>query len=263
MSTHDSADDSRWFLGGAARRPGRIGLVCLPHAGGAASAYRTWLAGLGEHLNILPVQLPGRENRISTPFAEDLDTLVADLTRVVLRREPGEIALFGHSMGAVIATRLCAALEQRGRPVRHLFVSGHFGTGPWPSDERLVVPPTAHDEVLVRSVSVLDPAAAALFEHPELRALMLPVLRSDLRLMHGASLTGLRVDAPVTALAGTDDPVVRDLGGWAGLSRTDSAVYRLPGSHFYLAEQGELLGRIIRERLGLTEATVIGPDPAR
>lgn len=251
MSTHDNGDGSRWFLGGVGGRTGRVALVCLPHAGGSASAYRTWLGGLSPHVDVLPVQLPGRENRINVPFADSLDALLRDLTRVVLELERADVALFGHSMGAVIATKLCASLERSGRPVRHLFVSGHFGTGPWPSDARLIVPPSAHDDVLVDSLTVLDPTARPLYEHPEMRALMLPVLRSDLRLLHDATLAGIRVDAPVTALAGLDDPVVADLSGWTGISRTDCAVYRLPGSHFYLAGQGAELGRIVRHRLGL------------
>ncbi|MEQ4304376.1 alpha/beta fold hydrolase [Plantactinospora sp. B6F1] len=251
MSAQDGGDMLRWFLGGPQTRPDRISLLCLPHAGGAASSYRAWLCDLTPHVDVLPIQLPGRENRMSVPFAESLDALIADLTAVIARAELTDLALFGHSMGAVLATRLCTALEQSGRPVRHLFVSGHFGTGPWPADARLSVSPTATDEELLGSLAVLDPAAAPRYGHAELAAMILPILRADLRLLHGISLAGVTVDAPVTALAGTDDPVVVDLAGWAGVSRTDHALYRLPGNHFYLASQGPELSRIVCHRLGL------------
>jgi surfactin synthase thioesterase subunit len=251
MSKHNGDDAARWFLGGVSTRPDRVPLVCLPHAGGSASAYRTWLADLTGSVDVLPIQLPGRETRINVPFAEDLDGLIHNLTGVIAAAGLTDVALFGHSMGAVIATKLCAALERTGRPVRHLFVSGHFGTGPWPTDARLIQAPTAPDDDLVASLTLLDPAAEPLYGHPELRAMVLPILRSDLRLLEHATLTGVRVDAPVTALAGAEDPVVGDLHGWSGISRTGCAVYRLPGGHFYFAGQGAELRRIVCHRLGV------------
>jgi hypothetical protein len=45
--------------------------------------------------------------------------------------------------------------------------------------------------------------------------------------------------------------VVVDLCGWTGVSRTDCALFRLPGSHFYLAGEGPELSRIVCHRLGL------------
>ena len=40
-------------------------LFCLPCAGGGASAFRAWRDGLPASIDLCPVQLPGRENRLN------------------------------------------------------------------------------------------------------------------------------------------------------------------------------------------------------
>ena len=54
-----------WFLSAGSRDPAPVQLFCLPYAGGGASAFRRWPAEFGPDVEVLPVQLPGRENRIS------------------------------------------------------------------------------------------------------------------------------------------------------------------------------------------------------
>ena len=50
------------------RRPNaRIRLFCFPHAGGGTSAFRMWSEGLPSTVEVCPIQLPGREGRISEP----------------------------------------------------------------------------------------------------------------------------------------------------------------------------------------------------
>ncbi len=249
-----SGAGSRWILGsGQLRHP--VALVCLPHGGGTASAYRSWLAPLSDEVDVLPVQLPGRETRIDVPFATDMEELVAELAEDLARRELADIALFGHSMGAVIATKLCVVLEQAGRQVRHLVVSGHPGRPPRPENPRLKVGFAPDDRALLDSLEELDSAAGERFALAEFRELFLPVLRADMRMLMNTSWGDERVDAPITAVGGVDDPLLpdHDLSRWALISRTDCATYWLPGDHFYLAdpERSQELARIVRERLGI------------
>jgi pyochelin biosynthetic protein PchC len=43
-------------------------LVCFPHAGAVASAYRTWPMGLPSDVGVMAVRYPGREERFDDPF---------------------------------------------------------------------------------------------------------------------------------------------------------------------------------------------------
>ena len=51
-------------------------LICLPYAGGGASTFVKWQAAFGSRLEVLPVQLPGRENRVAEPLIHDFQEAV-------------------------------------------------------------------------------------------------------------------------------------------------------------------------------------------
>ncbi|CAM3748321.1 thioesterase II family protein [Kibdelosporangium persicum] len=249
----------KWIFGNPARRRHPVQLVCLPHAGGTASKYRSWLAALNDYVDVLPVQLPGRENRILEPLVTDLDELVGQITEAVMNAELPDIALFGHSMGAILATRVCQSLDRHDVPVRHLFVSGHPGPGNRISmGSPFAVTYAATDEALLDSVALLDASAREMLGDAELRAMFLGILRSDLRVVRNAPLDGIRVRAPITVFGGTDDPLLagRNLANWATATTADLEVHRLPGEHFYLATQADAIAEVVCRRLGLHSGEV-------
>src|SRR5262249_32070036 len=78
------------------------GLFCFHHAGGTASAFRTWRGELGPAVAVLPVQLPGRERRAAEPRFTQMAALVADLDRHLDGMLDPPYAFYGHSMGAIV-----------------------------------------------------------------------------------------------------------------------------------------------------------------
>ncbi len=252
----------KWFLADTAALRHEIQLVCFPHSGGCASTYREWLAELSPFADVIPVQLPGRENRIREPFVTDMRILVNEVAEVLLKADFRQVALFGHSMGAVIAVKVCEAIEQAGIKAAHLFVSGHEAPPVTPRLYRsrpevpFAVPPEASDATLMSALTALDPGLADRLTSSELRAIFLPVLRADMRLLYSAPLGGELLDAPVTVLAGRDDPYLRDydLADWARVTRADCVTRWLPGHHFYLDEQGPAMAGLMLERLGVSSA---------
>ncbi|MFI5823350.1 thioesterase II family protein [Streptomyces rishiriensis] len=242
-------DVDRWFLGGLDRAWGDTQLLCLPHSGGNGSSYRAWLAAAEPDVDVVPVQLPGRETRLAEPPFTDQPTLIAELTDVVRRAGFNRIALFGHSMGAVLAVNLCRALERAGTPVAHVFVSGHGGPSQRPEAS---FPTDAPDETILDALGATGaPNYEALLQYPELRRMVLRVIRADLGLVLTGFVAGPPVQAPITVLNGKDDPTPAgwDLDEWATMTHDTCTSHRLPGDHFYLVGQGEEVARIIRASL--------------
>ncbi len=224
--------------------------MCLPHAGGGASSYRDWLGGLAGAADVIPVQLPGRENRIREPLPASMSALVDELTEAVALASFTQVVLFGHSLGAVIATKLSEALEARGTPVRHLFVSGYPGPGQIPAWHAVRMA-GADDAVLLESLADIDAAQSTKLDNEELRAIALAAIRADLRLASTCRFGAERLASPITVVGGVSDPLLagQNLSRWGELTRGDCTVFRLPGDHFYLATQGRALAGIIRGRL--------------
>jgi medium-chain acyl-[acyl-carrier-protein] hydrolase len=89
-------------------------------------------------------------------------------------------------------------------------------------------------------------------EHPELMALMLPVLRADFELVQTfVYMDGPPLECPITALGGVMDALVprEDLEMWGALTCAPFELRMLPGDHFFLhVSQREVL-RVVSDAL--------------
>src|SRR4051794_36920377 len=113
---------SPWFVVPTPRPDARRRLFCLPHAGGGAAAFRRWADGMAAAVEVVAVQPPGRETRFREPPFTDWRSLVVSLADALPADRP--FALFGHSLGALLAFELARELRRRGGPPPdHLFVA--------------------------------------------------------------------------------------------------------------------------------------------
>src|SRR5689334_12264620 len=163
---------SAWIPFGATTT-GQMRLLCLPHAGAGALAYRTWGAGLAPHVDVWPVQPPGREHRVrQTPY-DRLEPLVTDLARDLIAVLEPPYAVFGHSVGALVAFELVRQLQRLGGPPPvHLFVAGrHAPQQPYHLKEMHEAP---LDE-LAREIAGLGGTPATFLNDPDFLADMAPL----------------------------------------------------------------------------------------
>jgi pyochelin biosynthetic protein PchC len=217
----------------------RLRIVCLPHAGGAASWFRDWGQSLPDGVELWAVQYPGRENRLGDPLPGGWDRFADDATEGVRQLLDRPVVLFGHSMGALIgyevATRLTGGRERDA--VRRLVVSGTAA----PHRNQVFAghedAATLDDDGLVRLLRHLGVEGIGLLDDPAMRSVMLPAIRNDLRLVQAYRAERpqpLRID--VTALVGQADPFVcaDQVRAWSALTSGRFRYRALPGGHFYL-----------------------------
>jgi medium-chain acyl-[acyl-carrier-protein] hydrolase len=249
MSTasNDPAAD-QWLHPGKASTAPRVRLVCLPYAGGGTATFHAWPARLPADVEVRPVRLPGREDRLTEPAYTDMDALVHDLCAGLapLYDPPAvPLAFFGHSMGALIAFELCRRLADRA-PVARLIVSGH-GAPHLPATHRLHTLP---DEQLVSAIGAYGGLRPEVLESPELRKLFLATLRADFQLVETYRHTkGDPLELAISTWSGSrDDNVPFDqVAEWNGYS-TQPVRHRIfPGGHFFL-DHGDVL-RVLAEEL--------------
>lgn len=222
----------------------RLRLLCFPQVGGSASFYRGWAAPLAEAgVELLGVQYPGRENRMAEPPHTDMASLVDAF--VAAFDVAGPIAVFGHSMGASIAHEVTRRLDG----VTRLIVSGreapHLHE---PSEPAAYELPDADLVTLLRS---LGGTPSAVWDEPELRDLLLPVIRADYALIERyLPAPHAPMAVPVTAITGDADPYVTpvEAAAWSRVTTGEFRLVVLPGDHFYLLpQQGAVLTEITRE----------------
>ncbi|MFI9115072.1 thioesterase II family protein [Streptomyces venezuelae] len=226
-------------------------LFCLHHGGGGASAFRDWQRLLGPGVEIVPVQLPGREGRLAEPAERSITALTERLTGPLLERA-GErpYAFFGHSMGALLAYDLSHALGAAGRPPAHLAVSGYVPPHVRPATSVH----TLSEEAFLAHVTGLEGTPAAILENPTLLELVLPVLRDDFAACETyAYVDRGPLDVPIAVFAGESDPSAPSAltARWAELTGAGASVDVFPGGHFYLQDRLPELLEALRTRLAL------------
>lgn len=220
-------------------------LVCCPHAGGGASFFRRWADALPPSVEVVSVQYPGREDRLTEPFAQTLSAL-ADEVAVGLRRMCGPpVVLFGHSLGAAVAYEVALRLEADGTPPAMLVVSGREA----PRAEGRGVHLLSDDEVWA-DLAAAGGTRQELIRSPEVRAMLLPILRADCELSAAyRPATGALVTCPILACVGDRDPDVPRLPDWADRTTGGFELRTFEGHHFYLIEAWQALTALILSRL--------------
>lgn len=233
-------------------------LVCLPFAGGGASFYRAWkqLSPVPGGLAVIPLQLPGREERFVEDPYTDAHCAAEELAQQLLAAVPGDtpFALFGHSLGAVLAYEVARRVAgPAGTRMRHLFVSG--SPGPWSGRSQRA---TGLDDAgfLARVAEFAGFQHEALAD-PDMRELLLPVLRADVEMHENYKpVSDDPLPVPVTSLRGRDDQLVsRDQAGqWQAATSGSFNLVEVDGEHMYLVDAPLRLLEVVARELGTEPA---------
>lgn len=239
------APGTAWIRRPVERPAARVRLLCLPCAGGGASLYYEWGRRLSKEVEVLAAQLPGREARLHEPPVTDLGELksaVADALEPFLDRP---LAIFGHSLGALVGLELVRTLERRGGEVLHLYAAGSR-----PPHTRRTRNHLLPDEEFVAVLRKLGGVHPHLLGNDEFLRLVLPAVRADFALAETyVDRHGVPVLCPITAIGGSEDEEValNDLEGWARYTRAGFRLEILQGGHFFVSSaRDEVLGVVSR-----------------
>jgi surfactin synthase thioesterase subunit len=215
-------------------------LICFPFAGAGPSFFAPWRRYRLEVVDLVLAEVPGRERLIDRPAHQEVEPLVAEVAESLkdlfaASQEHG-VAVFGHSLGAVLAFEAARLIESQGLvPLAHVFVSG----SPGPATRRENRATGLDDERFLAKVEELSGYHHAAFDDDTLRSTLLPTLRADV-LMHENYLAGpgTRIAAPITAIRGRDDTLVsqEQAREWAGFTQSRFAYAEMPGGHLYLRD---------------------------
>jgi surfactin synthase thioesterase subunit len=227
-------------------------LFCIPHAGGGASSFRGWADALQPAATVAALQLPGREARIGEPCCSDLDAAVDDLRRAVAEAQPGPFALFGHSLGGLLAFELALRLQREGAPgPQALIVSACR-----PPGIVRVEDPFSHlpDEAFVRELMArYGGIPAPILADAGFMAAIMPSMRADFSILERYRLRDeTPLACPIAVVVGRDDHIARaeELSAWSSRTTGGFSLEVIEGDHFYLQSRRREIAAVVRRVLG-------------
>lgn len=160
-------------------------------------------------------------------------------------------ALFGHSMGGLLAYGMASRLQQwHKRPPVMLFASA----SPSPSSDTWRFPGRDNDEALLRDLRHYGGAPDDVLECPEMLRHALDALAADYVICNSFQYrgpAGLRV--PLRIFAGRDDEIrPEQLATWRNETTATFALQWFNGGHFYVRPQERAVIRLIEKELSAT-----------
>lgn len=210
-------------------------LYIFPHAGGSPKFYVPFAKTFATDVKRIAVQYPGRRGVHDlaefTSIAALADGVYAKLSPVV--GPDDAVALFGHSMGGMVAFEVARRFEAAGQAVQALFLSAVAAPGRIGYD---YIPES--DRGLLDTVAEMTGLNPEFLEDEQFAERILPTLRGFKAISTYDCDPDVRVACPIFVYYGDDDEVATSdkVSGWA--DRT-TAQFRMrefgaPGHHFYL-----------------------------
>jgi len=240
-----------WVTCPAPNPAAKIRLFCLPFAGGGASAYRQWSKHFSPEIEVCPIQLPGRENRFSEPAIKNAQQLAQQLANQLQMYANKPFAIYGHSMGALLAFETTRVLQRQGLPMPEvLFLGAHRAAHRPPKRKPMH---TLDDNAFIQKLQTFGGFPDEVLASKELVQFLLPTLRADFSLCDSYVFEAddAPLECPMSLFAGEFDEEVtpEDMTDWQIHCAQMAQLHRLDGGHFFLRSHLDAL--VERMRISL------------
>jgi surfactin synthase thioesterase subunit len=263
-----SSAPGKWLVAPRPNPRAKVRLFCFPFAGGGVVSFRSWPQLLGDSVEVLAVEAPGRGTRINEPPIGDLNTFVQALLPELIECLDRPSAFFGHCLGGLTMVATLRALpEAHANVIRHLFACGvrppHLLKRRGAFEDELIydmmlhrefdarLPPLAQsDDVLVEVIRHFDtPDADRMLQIPKLRNLLLPTIRAEFGMAYNyvhQPVAPFRF--PITSFVGHSDPWVSPVhsAAWRELTSGGFTSHLRQGSHFLMEDDRDFILQTIR-----------------
>lgn len=217
----------------------RLRLVCFAWAGGGANFFRKLVGRLAPDIELIAVQLPGRENRFHESRLTRMEQIINQVQKELLPLTDLPLMLFGHSMGALVAYEMAQTLASRKEfPLAGLIVSGC--NAPHIKSCHTRCSHDASEQQILADICSLGGTPPSLLADQDLMRSLLPNIRADYAVLetYRAHPPLPPLACPVFICAGSLDHCVSRTGleAWSLYAGSFFSIHWFDGDHFYLSE---------------------------
>lgn len=227
---------TKWFTHYDNLRQPDYRVFAFPYSGAGTSIFFQWSQAFSaQNIELVGVQLPGREDRLLDQPIDDLTVLTEQLAAHIEPLLDKPLVFFGHSLGSLVAFELARALHEKGLSLPQHLIMSAFRSPEQPSRSRALhnLPENELIEELRKYAGTPD----EILDTPELMAIFLPALRADFKL-HETYVYQNKAPLPcsITTLYGNDDHIVpyETMRNWKDKTSACFKEISYEGDHFFL-----------------------------
>jgi medium-chain acyl-[acyl-carrier-protein] hydrolase len=240
--------DQNWYLEYKKNPSASVRLFCFHHSGGGASSYYPWINHLSPNIEMIAVQLPGRENRFTEPLNNSMEDIIAQLSERFVTYTDKPFFVFGHSLGALLSFEFIKSVHQAYSVYPcHMIISA---TKAPHLPFRMKHLSQLDDKALKEQLKMYNGIDERILYNDELLDLFLPIIKSDFSIYETYSfLESKPLPCNILALSGREDKTVNSEEIWAWEKYTEGKFERLsfPGEHFFVRDNQRQILEIINQ----------------
>ncbi len=232
-------------------------LFAIPYAGGHSLVYRNLKSLLEPAVTLAALEPPGRGKRVKEKLITDINGIAENLFEQIRPEiESGKkYALFGHSMGSLIAYLITKRISDSGLPMpAHLFCSGHGAPSVSKIDLTKDLPKhAASSEIFWEYIDSLGALPPEIKAHSELMNYFEPVIRADIQALELYTYEPIvaPLSVPLSVIYGITDVETPIYGLLPWQIESVHTVDYIPfeGAHFGIFDELEKVAELIRSKL--------------
>ena len=224
-------------------------LYIFPHTGGSAQFYVPFARAFTADTKCVAVQYPGKRAGKDLSKYTSIPEM-ADRLCLMLKPEEapaGEVAFFGHSMGALLAFEVALRFEQAGNPITALFVSAAAAPGLL----RRIANLQGSDAHLLNVISTVTGVNPEFLNDEQFAATLLPTLRGLKAIASYECPPDATVSCPIHALMADNDELATAelVEPWKQRTTGPFDLTVFPGDHFYINTNLPQLSQWVEQRV--------------
>lgn len=224
----------------------KIKVFCFPYAGASASLYFPWKALIPEQIELMPMELAGRGERLDEPHYCNFNQAVEDMYRRILPHINTPYILFGHCMGAVLCYELVVKIQYHQNPLpEHIIFSGQTPPQYRNGFAKLY---KLNDEDLIQSIRAFGADPEGKLYEKDVADFFLTILKADCKIFDEYISSGkLKIPCDITILYGKNDPLnnMTDMVKWKEYASKNIDMIPFTGNHFFINRESQKIIAII------------------
>ena len=226
-----------------------VNLICFPYAGGSKYSYRSFEAVIPRGINLIPLELPGRGDRVNERLLIDINAMVEDLLGQMNRYTNKPYILYGHSMGGILAYLVAKRISNDNIHLPEcLVITGCEGPSVKNDAQkaRSLLPSVEFFEELKTLGGIPD----EILKDEGIREFFEPILRADLKAIEGFKYRkSIRLNVPICIIFGVEEDIsLEEASSWVDESNSRVEIFQFPGDHFFIFKYEKKLMEVIEKK---------------